>query len=375
MTTKILIFGQLPPPYHGSNIMTEIFINSLKKMDCKVFIAEKNFSNTMGEMGKYPLKKFVRALLIIIKLAWTLMTTRAELCFYFISLKPPSIYMDLLFIHLLRIINTKTVLYVHGRGFRKLFRKSALMRLFLRSAVVSSLNGAIVLCERLIKDIEFFIPHNRIFILPNSIPDADLESLSRSKIKRKSNEIGILYLSNLFPAKGTIEFLKMAKIVVDNKTPVKFFLAGAATSESFQKRIVRIISDLKLNNDVKITGAVYGSEKERLFFESDIFVFPTYREAMPLVNLEAMRAGLPIVSSNEGCIPGMVIDGFNGFIVDPHNIEQISKQVLELVNNENLRVKMGHAGRKMFEENFTTQVYEKRLKEGLDFFLNIQVND
>ena len=115
------------------------------------------------------------------------------------------------------------------------------------------------------------------------------------------------------PEKGPIEFLKMARMVIDSGKPVKFILAGAALSASFQQEIERIISDLKLNDDVKTVGAVYGSAKERLFHESDIFVFPTHlpHEAFPLVNIEAMRAGLPVISSNEGSIPEMVFDGLN----------------------------------------------------------------
>ena len=64
------------------------------------------------------------------------------------------------------------------------------------------------------------------------------------------------------------------------------------------------------------------------------------------MNLEAMRAGLPVVSSNEGSIPEVVIDGINGYIVDPQNVEQLSDRVLKLVNDEELRIKMGKAGRK-----------------------------
>jgi len=371
-TPKLLVVGQLPPPHHGSNVMTKMFFSSLRKFGCKVSIAEKTFSKTMEEMGSYTLKRFIRAQVVIIRLVKIFVTTRPDLCFYFISLRPPSVYIDMMLLLLLRIINTKTVLYIHGKGFQRLLKRSPLMmNLFLESPIISSLQGALVLCEKIKKDVEFFIPNDRLFVLQNCIPDVEPQILKAYCEKRKTDKISILYLSNLFPAKGTIEFLKMARMVVDSGKPVRFILAGAATSASFHQKIKQMISDLKLKDDVETVGAVYDSAKERLFHESDIFVFPTQNDAFPLVNIEAMRAGLPIVSSNEGCIPEMVIDGFNGYIVKPHDIEQLSDRVLKLINDDKLRIKMGKAGRKLYEKYFTTQAYEKKLQNGVNFFLGL----
>lgn len=372
ISPKLLIVGQLPPPCHGSNVMTELFVSSLIKLGFKVSIAEKTFSKTMLEIGSYSLKKLIRAQVVFFKLIWIFVTTRPKLCFYFISIKPPSIYLDMLFLLLLRVLKTKTILYIHGKGFQKLSKQSPLVNFFFKNPIISALNGALVLCEKLKKDIEFFIPKDQIFVLPNCIPDVDPKVFNAyCKTKKKADKLCILYLSNLFPAKGTIEFLKMARMVIDSGKPVRFVLAGAATSASFHQKIEQIIFDLRLRDDVEMVGAVHGSAKERLFYECDIFVFPTHHEAFGLVNIEAMRAGLPIISTNEGCIPEMVIDGFNGYIVDPKDVEEISDRVLKLVNDEQLRIKMGQAGRKIYEEYFTKKVYEKKVQEGVNFFIKI----
>ena len=82
-----------------------------------------------------------------------------------------------------------------------------------------------------------------------------------------------MYLSNLDPSKGPIEFLKMAKQIVDNCKNIKFVMAGPALSKEFYMEIERFIRDENLEDYVNIPGAVYGDSKERLFHESDIFVF------------------------------------------------------------------------------------------------------
>jgi glycosyltransferase involved in cell wall biosynthesis len=122
-----------------------------------------------------------------------------------------------------------------------------------------------------------------------------------------------------------------------------------------------------------MVGPVYGRNKEKLFRDCDIFVFPTYYdlEAFPLVNIEAMRAGIPVVSSNEGSIPEAVVDGNNGFIIDPKNVKQISNQVLKLVNNEKLRNEMGISGRKRYENYYTINAYDTQLNDGIKFFFKL----
>lgn len=327
----------------------------------------------MDEVEKYSLKKFIRVPVVVFKVVRSLVAAKADLCFYFISIKPPTFYIDVMFIFFLRLIGTNIVLYIHGKGFQRLSEKSPLMRWFLKSPTISKSLGALVLGEILKQDINPFISNDRLFVLPNCIPDVSAQVLNTYRTKRENDKIRILYLSNLIPEKGPIEFLKMARLVADSRESVQFVLAGSALSTSFHRKIERLISDLKLIDNVKMVGAVYGSEKERLFCESDIFVFPTYYklETFGLVNLEAMRAGLPIVASNEGSIPEVVIDGINGYIVDPQNVEQLSDRVLKLVNDEELRIKMGRAGRKIYEESFTTQAYEKRLHDGVRFFLKL----
>jgi len=372
MPLKLLIVGQLPPPYHGSNVMTKIFMVSLQKMGFEVSIAEKTFSMRLDEVERYSIKKLMRALVVTINLVRIFVSARTDLCFYFISIKPPTIYLDIMFLLLLRLKRMNIVLYIHGKGFRKFCKSSLLMRRLLKSPIISNSLGAIVLGERLKKDIDFFIPNDRLFVLPNCVPDIDSRVLCTQSTKVNCDKINILYLSNLMPDKGPIEFLKMAREVVDSGEPVKFILAGATTSESFQQEIDRIISDLKLKDNVETVGGVYGSEKERLFHESDIFVFPTHHEAFGLVNIEAMRAGIPVISSNEGCIPEVVIDGLNGYVVNPLNILQLSDRVLRLVCDEELRIKMGKAGRKIYEEYFTVEVYERKLEDAMRFFLKLR---
>jgi glycosyltransferase involved in cell wall biosynthesis len=237
--------------------------------------------------------------------------------------------------------------------------------------------GAIVLGEALKKDINRHIHDDRIFVLPNCIPDSDFlknqyEILPNSN--RKKN-FQILYLSNLVRSKGALEFLKMARLVIRRYQNVRFILAGAKSPDNeFLIEIKNYIEKHSISKFVNLFGAIYGKDKEKIFQESDIFVFPTFfeLEALPLVNLEAMRAGLPVISSYEGCIPETIINGHNGYTENPKNIQALSRRVIELVNNDKLRTQMGSAGRKLYVQKYTPDIYRLNLGRAVNFFFDLR---
>ena len=370
MSAKLLVIGQLPPPVHGSNIMTERFVQSLRKIGYQVFLVQKTFSRRQEEVGRFSIIKIFRIPSITLRLLQQIMIERPDLCFYFISVKPPSFFIDAFFLFIIKLLEIDYVLYIHGRGLLKLCTESRLFARFIAKKTLSNSLGGLILGERLKNDVDRFIPDKRLFVLPNAIPDVNF-----SRFNLKSNlqrPIRILFLSNLIPTKGPMEFVQMAKKVVDQFKNVKFILAGPVRSKTFFKKIEDYIAEERLADFIEIPGPLYGPQKERYFRESDIFVFPSWFEAFPLVNLEAMQWGLPVISSNVGAIPEMVRDGVNGFIVDPKNIDQLAESVFRLINDEELRRKMGEASRKIYENYYTIEIYEQNLERAVNFFFRLK---
>ena len=119
---------------------------------------------------------------------------------------------------------------------------------------------------------------------------------------------------------------------------------------------------------VNYWGRRYGGEKELFWKDADIFVFPTYyhNECFPLVILEAMEQGLPVISTNEGGIPDIIDNGNSGYTVEKNNPMDLASAIELLIKDLELCISMGKAGRKLFEENFTEEVFEKKMKECLN---------
>jgi glycosyltransferase involved in cell wall biosynthesis len=114
-------------------------------------------------------------------------------------------------------------------------------------------------------------------------------------------------LANLSTAKGLDDFLALAELSETRQLPWRFVLAGPFENEADGITAKRRIQTLK---NIDYRGPLYGEAKSAFLAEIDVFIFPTrYRhEAEPLVVLEALRQGCPVIAFGRGCIPEMLGD-------------------------------------------------------------------
>ena len=209
------------------------------------------------------------------------------------------------------------------------------------NASIPFASGAFILGELIKPDILPYVSEDRLYVLPNTL---DVEKCGGIPIRSVPEKTKILFLSNIRQEKGVWEYLRVAKEIANKCPEVEFLLAGPCQSRQMQGDIRHFIERHRLSGQVQIIGPIYGDEKEKLFRNSDIFLFPSHQEAFPLVVLEAMQWGLPVVASDVGCIPEIVVNGETGYIVDHTNIGRMSECVAELVSDPWKRRAMGNAG-------------------------------
>ncbi|HVD14472.1 MAG TPA: glycosyltransferase family 4 protein [Actinomycetota bacterium] len=129
-------------------------------------------------------------------------------------------------------------------------------------------------------------------------------------------------------------------------------LAGPADAEGL--RILRRHGGLR-----HWVGPVPRSEVQRWFGAADLFVFPTLAEGFGLVYLEAMAAGLPVVTTpNSACV---VRHGIDGLVVPPRDVDALCDALSLLHGQPDLRREMGASGRRLIETSYTWQHYRDAL--------------
>ena len=142
-----------------------------------------------------------------------------------------------------------------------------------------------------------------------------------------------------------------------------FSVAGPWRSRSIRREVEKFLAGNGLGGSVVLAGEAYGDRKSEIMAGHDIFVLPSRREAQSLAALEAMRASLPVVSTDVGAMPEAVIDGVTGLLVSPDEPEALAGRILELVRNAPMRAAMGLAGRRRYEQEFTPAVYERNVRK------------
>ena len=175
----------------------------------------------------------------------------------------------------------------------------------------------------------------RDFVVYNGV---DTDKFKPLENKPKSDVLRIVSVGNLIPLKGHDYTLRAIKQLVDEGyNRVSFKLAGRGPLEEELKALT---NELGLEDKVEFLGYVPYDEVVKLLQNSDVFVMPSWYEALGCVYLEAMACGLPAVGCLGNGIDEIIKDGENGFLVPPKNTEQIS-EVLKTLFDNRLKEKIG----------------------------------
>lgn len=211
---------------------------------------------------------------------------------------------------------------------------------------------------------------NHIIVMPMGVHldrfNYSLKSDESSKVN--INEITLLFVGRIADKKGLPTLIDAMFILKDSITNFRLYIVGGGPLKSTMEKRV---SDLELNKFIKFKGRVSDQELTELYLSSDIVIVPSIiseygdTEGMPVVILEAMAAGTPIIASNVSGIPDAVKDGVNGFLVEQKNAKQLAEKILYLIEHPEVRERMGKEGRKMVEEKFT---WEKIAKKTIEIY-------
>lgn len=126
---------------------------------------------------------------------------------------------------------------------------------------------------------------------------------------------------------------------------------------------------LALSNSIVFTGIRH--DIPRILALLDLFVLPSLWEGLPMVALEAMAAGRPVVATHVGGVPEVVLDGVTGLLVPPRDPVALTEAIVRLLHAPGLRRQMGQAGRERVAQHFsmeqmverTQNLYEHLLEE------------
>jgi glycosyltransferase involved in cell wall biosynthesis len=202
----------------------------------------------------------------------------------------------------------------------------------------SQLKRLIVLTK---EEKSFWTNSNNIEIIPNPLPFYPKKTAGLVNKK-------VLAIGRLAYEKGFDMLIEIWKMVIEKNPDWELSIFGSGDQKA---ALLRQIEKNGLSDKVKLHEPV--TDIQNLYPEYSIFLFPSrYLEALPMVLLEAMSCGLPIVAFDAPCGPkDLIEDGINGFLVEAGHRKEFASKIVNLIESDERREMMGEAS-KVFSSDF-----------------------
>lgn len=299
-----------------------------------------------------PFAKLKIGILGLIKYTFSLLTGSYQIVHLHVSSRA-SFWRKMPFILLAKLFRKKVVFHLHGSEFRVFF-DSELSPLVRKIAVwvINLPDVVLALSPSWGTWLKTCVHKPRVVVIENSIAPMSLPP----SVRRRPNQL--LFLGRIGERKGFWDLLQVLNQL--NKSGIDFHLLAGGDGELDKARAM--VEEYGLQSKVEFIGWVRDQEKLKLLAESSIFMLPSYNEGMPMSVLEALAAGLPIISTFAGGIPDQVSDGVEGYLVEAGDVKALECQLSKLLSSEDLRNRMSIACVAKFDRHFSTTVVLPKLE-------------
>lgn len=199
-------------------------------------------------------------------------------------------------------------------------------------------------------------PANKVTVIYNAVDETmftpKLKALCRQELGLPRDAKIILFVGNLIPRKG-VEYLIRALPIILTKIPNALLVVVGDGSQ--RGELEQLVDELDLRSNVIFTGRI-PTERLCLYYgAADVFVLPSLHEGHPMVLLEAMASGLPVIATKVSGSIETVVHGVNGYLVEPRDIYQLAEAVIKVLTDEKRIYEFGKASLRIYEERFSEE--------------------
>ena len=356
---SVLFVGPLPPPANGMTIITQSLLESTLSRDFKLSHVDISDHRDISNVDRVDGRNIYLALRHGLAFLKTLLRTRPDIVHVQVARNRLGFLRDAQFLIPCRVARRTVVLHLHARGFDEFYStEPRWMRLLIRCSISPRWYGA-VLSARFRDTFRGLIVPTQISVVPNGTPDVGYGGSASARAPI------VLHLSTMWSLKGTFDVIEAAKLVSVTVPGARFLMVGGWFREEERIEALHAVEEAGLDEVVEFLGPVAGTQKAELLQAAAVFTLPTRYpiEGQPIVVLEALASGTPVVATPLGAITDMVRDGREGFLVPVGDTTVLAKRLTELLTDLDLRDRMGRAARARYEQEYTMEDYVDRIGE------------
>lgn len=188
---------------------------------------------------------------------------------------------------------------------------------------------------------DYEVPADKITVIPPGVNVLDWKRPAPRV--RRDGPVKILFVGGEFKRKGGLDLLKAFRRLHAQGKSIELHLA--TRDQLAPEPGVFVYNNMQPNSALL----------KQLYFDSDIFCLPTYGDCLPMVLSEAGAAGLPSISTQVAGIPEIIANGDTGFIGPPGDVAALNQALVTLIDNPDLRLKMGESATKRVAAQFDAE--------------------
>ncbi len=283
------------------------------------------------------------------------------------SIEFVSMIRDSIYLRTAKWFGIKVLFFIRGwddEYFNHNIKKGPLSKYYLKSLKMAD---RIIVLSKDFKDklINLGIDKNKIDILSTMV-----ETNKFYTKKDFSPPYNLLFLARFDKKKGLYETVEAMKYILKVYPDTKLYLVGDGPEFV---NIKNYVMENGLNNSIILTGYLKGEEKYKIYKKAHVFIFPSYTEGFPNVILEAMAAGLPIVTTPVGGLKYAFSEGINGCLIKsmPPDPKEIADKVIYLLSHPQIMDKISENNKREAKTKYDISVVLEKIKRiYLDMLLN-----
>ncbi|MFS1704631.1 glycosyltransferase family 4 protein [Alteromonas sp. AMM-1] len=281
-----------------------------------------------------------------------------------------SIYRKALFIFVCRLFKCKVIFHLHGSVFARTYDSAGG---FYRGLVKYVLNGAdsvFVLSQYWANYVGSIAPDADIRII-NNFPSPVFEGLFHERRFNANAVTKLLFLGYIGQRKGVYDLVDAVAILkAQGVTGFTITVGGNGEIEQLKT----LIKERELCAYFDVIGWVTGEQKYRLMNESDVLLLPSHNEGLPIAILEAMSAGLAVISTTVGGIPEAIPNDQTGLLIEPGDQQALASAIAKYIANAGLVEQAARCARQRYDASYSSAANLQTIRAVLRGLVNLKLS-
>lgn len=260
----------------------------------------------------------------LFKLIYKLWTDQSIEIVHIHTASKGSFYRKSVVLLIAKIYSKKTVMHIHGGGFKEFYNSSPLKSILIKPILISA-DQLICLSDVWHSYFSNELKLRNTVVLANPIALPILQNKSIA-----SNRVELIFFGAVVANKGIFD---LVTYLISNQHFIEGKILLHICGDGELEKIKSIVNSHQLQKKILIHGWVSGLRKIDLFKQADIYILPSFAEGLPMSILEAMSFGKAIIATNVGGVPSLVQPSYNGWLYAPNNIQDLTQIFDDIFSN------------------------------------------